>query len=304
MDGSLARVIYNPASGGGKHNPQKLRVELGNLQLDWVTTKQPGDALRAAREWNKGLLIVAGGDGTINEAVNGLGIAGFPEDVTLALLPSGTGNDLARTLAIPSDPEQALAIINKSQARRLDVARILSRSLGERFFINVANGGMGAEISGTASKELKSRWGPMAYLRASLEVAQGFEVREVTLTLDGEQHQLRIVNITVANCRYAGGGWPAAPAANPEDGLLDLVVIQDIGLPELLALAPKALLKADYLQSEGIFFTRASTIEVSSNSPKLEFTADGEVIGDEPAEFSVMPRALQVITGPGYTPKL
>lgn len=304
MDGSLTRVIYNPASGGGKNDPQKLRVELENLQLDWVITKQPGDALRAAREWNKGLLIVAGGDGTINEAVNGLGMAGFPEDVTLALLPFGTGNDFARTLAIPKDPELALAIIDKSRTRRLDVVHVLSHGLGERFFINVANGGMGAEISATADKELKSRWGQMAYLRASLEVAQGFEVREVSLTLDGELHQLRIVNITVGNCRYVGGGWPAAPRANPEDGFLDLVVIEDISLPELLALAPKALLSADYLQNEGIFFARASTIEVNSDSPKLEFTVDGEVIGDEPAKFSVIPRALKVITGPDYTPKL
>ena len=79
---------------------------LGDRRLDWVRTEHLGDAREAAREW-RGLLVVAGGDGTSNEAVHGIGLAGFPEDVTLALLPTGTGNDLARTLGVPADPQGA-----------------------------------------------------------------------------------------------------------------------------------------------------------------------------------------------------
>lgn len=300
--GTVARVICNPSSGGGAYDPDIVRRELEAFDLEWVQTEGPEDAREAAEEWREGLLIVCGGDGTVNEAVNGLGRAGFPEGVTLALLPSGTGNDLAATLCIPEDPDGAEGVIRQNRVRTLDIARVSSEGVGEHFFVNVATGGLGAEVSDTTEGEYKKRWGKLAYLRASLEVARDFDVRDMTLTLDGEEHTMRALNMAVGNCRYAGGGWPAAPRANPEDGLLDVVVIQDIGLPELLKLAPAALARADYLDTEGVFFARAKEIHVETTPPGLEFNADGELIGDVPVSFSVMPRALKVIVGPGYVP--
>src|SRR5215217_247417 len=129
MQKSKARVICNPTSGGGAYDPDEIREELEGMELDWIETKGPGDAIEAAQDWQDGLLIVAGGDGTVNDVVNGLGKAGFPEGV------------------------------------------------GERFFINVATGGLGAEISDANDEELKKRWGKLSYLRASLEVARNFDVR-------------------------------------------------------------------------------------------------------------------------------
>ncbi len=298
-----ARVICNPASGGGTWEPELLREELSGFELDWVETEGPEDATEAAKEWHDGLLIVAGGDGTVNDVINGLGKAGFPEGVTLALLPAGTGNDLAAALAIPEDPDEAEDVIRQNRVRTLDVARVRSKGVGERFFINVATGGIGAEISEANYEELKSRWGKLSYFRASLEVARDFDVKEVTLYLDGEERKVRAVNVAVGNCRYAGGGWPAAPKANPEDGLLDVVVIQDVGLKEVLALAPAALTRSNYLDKEGVFFARAREVRVETQPPGLEFTVDGEVIGNEPAEFAVVPRALKVIVGPRYVPE-
>jgi diacylglycerol kinase (ATP) len=297
-----ARVICNPSSGGGAYDPDELREELGGFDVDWVRTEGPEDAIQAAGEWREGLLLVAGGDGTVNEAVNGLGNAGFPEGVTLGILPSGTGNDLAATLCIPEDADLAEDVIRQDRVRTLDVARVRSEGIGERFFINVATGGLGAEISRANEGELKERWGKLSYLRASLEVARDFDVRELTLYLDGEERKVRAVNVVVGNCRYAGGGWLAAPKANPEDGLLDVVIIETLGLTDVLQLAPASLARADYLGKEGVFFARAKEIRVETQLPGLEFTADGEVIGDEPAEFSVIPRALKVIVGPGYVP--
>ena len=297
-----ARVICNPASGGGTYEPDRLREVLSGFELDWVETQDSDDATTAAKEWYEGLLIVAGGDGTINDVVNGLGKAGFPEGVTLALLPTGTGNDLAATLAIPEDLGEAEDVIRQNRVRTLDAARVLSYGVGERFFINVATGGIGARISGANNEELKSKWGKLSYLRASLEVARNYGVRDATLRLDGEERRVRAVNMVVGNCRYAGGGWPAAPKANPEDGLLDVVVIEDVGLKEILTLGPMALAGSDYLDKEGVFYTRAREIRVETQ-PGLEFTVDGEIIGDEPAEFVVIPRALKVIIGPGYVPK-
>jgi diacylglycerol kinase (ATP) len=94
-----------------------------------------------------------------------------------------------------------------------------------------------------------------------------------------------------------------APRANPEDGLLDLVIIEDVGAWEVLKLAPTVLADSDYLDIEGVFFARAKEIRVKTTPGGLEFTVDGEVIGDEPAEFSVIPQALQVVVGPGYIPE-
>ena len=304
MEGSKtkARVICNPSSGGGAYDPDELREELGGFELDWVRTEGPEDAIQAAGEWREGLLLVAGGDGTVNDVVNGLGNAGFPEGVTLGILPSGTGNDLAATLCIPEDADLAEEVIRQDRVRTLDVARVRSKGIGERFFINVATGGLGAEISRANEGELKERWGKLSYLRASLEVARDFDVRRLTLYLDGEEREVRAVNVVVGNCRYAGGGWLAAPKANPEDGLLDVVIIETLGLTDVLQLAPASLARADYLGKEGVFFARAKEIRVETQSPGLEFTADGEIIGDEPAEFSVIPRALKVVVGPGYVP--
>ena len=295
-------MICNPISGGGCE-PDAIRGELEDFEAEWIDTRGAGDAQSAAEEWSEGLLIVVGGDGTVNEVINGLGRAGFPRDVTLAVRPTGTGNDLAATLAIPNDPEGAGDAIRRGRVRTLDVARIRSEGVGERFFINVSTGGFGAETSGLADEEMKSRWGKLTYFRASLEKARDFDVREVRVTLDGEERKVRAVNVAVGNCRYAGGGWLAAPKANPEDGLLDLVIIEDVGLKEVLALAPAALAKSDYLGKEGVFFARAEEIRVETHPGELEFTADGELIGDEPAEFEIIPHALKVVVGPDYVPE-
>ena len=303
MGRPTARVICNPSSGGGAYDPDVLRAEFDGYELDWVETEGPGDASEATREWHEGLLIVAGGDGTINDAVNGLGKAGFPQGVTLGILPAGTGNDLAATLCIPDDPDEAEDVIRQGRVRTLDVARVRSEGIGERFFINVATGGLGAEISDANEGELKRRWGKLSYLRASLEVAKDFDVRELDLYLDGELHRTRAVNVVVGNCRYAGGGWLAAPRANPEDGLLDVVIIEKLGLADLLQLAPASMARADYLGKEGVFSARAKEIRVETQPPGLDFTVDGEVVGDEPARFSVIPRALKVIVGSDYVPE-
>lgn len=303
MQKSRARVICNPTSGGGAYDPHEIRDELDGMELDWIETKGPQDAVDAAQHWEEGLLIVAGGDGTVNDVVNGLGRAGFPEGVTLGILPSGTGNDLAATLCIPEEPELAEDVIRQNRERRLDVGRVRSEGIGERFFINVATGGLGAEISDANDEELKKRWGKLSYLRASLEVAKDFDVRDLTLYLDGEERQVKAVNIAVGNCRYTGGGWPATPKANPEDGLLDVVVIETLGVADLLELAPAALAESDYLGSDGVLFVRAKEIRVETQPPGLEFTADGEIIGNEPARFSILPQALKVLVGPEYVPE-
>ena len=299
------RVICNPTSGGGAFKPDDLLREMDGCRPELVLTEAPGDAREAARDWRGGLLAVAGGDGTVNEVVDGLGQAGFPENVVLTVVPAGTGNDLAATLKMPLDPAAAVETIRAGRVRTLDVARVRSEDGADKFFVNVAAGGVGAEVSeAAADTSFKERWGRLSYLRASLEVARTFEAHEVLVTVDGEEREVRAASVAVGNCRYAGGGWAAAPTANPEDGLLDLVVIEEAGLPELLTLAPKALARVDYLGSKGVFFARGREIRIEGNPPgRLEFNVDGELIGRGPAECSVVPSALKVVVGPGYSPE-
>lgn len=295
-----ARVIYNPTSGGSGFDPQEIYRRLDGYELEWIETGSAEETENAARERSEGLLIVAGGDGTITKVVNGLGRAGFPESVTLALLPRGTGNDLASTLAVPEDEEGAVETIRSGKTRELDIIRVRHEGDEDRFLINVATGGVGAHVTAEADDEMKRRWGKMAYLMSALKSARDFEAQKMRLDLDGVERKVRAINVAIGNGRYAGGGWPATPRANPEDGLIDLVVIEDEGLPEILALTPEALIGSDYLDREGVYFDRAKEIRVETGPSEFEFTVDGEVIGRAPVEFTILPGALKVIVGTEY----
>lgn len=297
-----ARVIYNPASGGEGYDAEEVRRRLDGYELEWIETGSAEEAEEAAREWEEGLLIVAGGDGTITQVVNGLGRAGFPESVTLALLPMGTGNDLAATLAVPEDTDGAVETIQGDLVRDLDIIRVRHEDDENRFLINVATGGIGAQTTDGADDETKRRWGKAAYLVSALETVRDFDVQDVRLTLDGEERRIRAINIAVGNGRYAGGGWPAAPRANPEDGLIDLVIIEDVGRSGILALTPAGLTDSDYLDREGVFFVRAKEIRIDTEPSEFEFTVDGESIGKAPVEFIIMPGALKVVVGAEYVP--
>ncbi len=297
------RVIYNPTSGGDGHTVEILYQWLKDFNPELIETESIEDAHEAAREWRSGLLVAAGGDGTVNEVVNGLGQAGFPEEVVFAVIPLETGNDLAATLCIPSETEAAARLLREGEVRTLDAARINSAEVEDSFFVNAATGGIGAEISEEADDEdLKRRWGRLSYLRAFVEAARDHEPRRVKLDLDGVGYDLRAVNVMVGNCRYIGAGWLAAPKANPEDGLLDVVAIEDASVARMLSVAPPARADEDYTQKEGVFAARAAKVRIEA-APELNFTADGELIGKSPTEFTVLPRSLKVIVGPGYTPE-
>ena len=294
-------MIYNPTSGRGVHTAEILYQQLEDLRPELIETESVGHAYEAAREWGSGLLVAAGGDGTVNEVINGLGASGFPEKVVFAVLPLGTGNDLAATLQIPDEMEAAARLLQEGEVRTLDTVRIDPVGENESFFVNVATGGLGEEISEASDNEdLRRRWGRLTYLRASLEAVKDHEARRVRLDLDGIEHDLRAINVVVGNCRYAGAGWPAAPKANPEDGLLDVVVIEDVGVAGMLSLAPWSMAGDDYTKREGVFSARAAKVRVTAE-PELDFTADGEIIGKSPTEFTVLPKSLKVIVGPRYS---
>jgi diacylglycerol kinase (ATP) len=289
------RVIVNP-NAGSVGEIETLRETLKKLPgTDVRFTQKEGDARRLARDAvRKGteLVVAAGGDGTLNEVVNGLAVD-FSR-ARLGLLPLGTGNDFARSINVPADLEGALAVLAEGRTRTVDVARArIGRKL--RHFINMAAGGFSGHVSEKAD-EVKDRWGPLAYLRAALGTLPkltGFNAR-IKLD-DSERLKVETYNIVVSNGRYVAAGIPVAPHSKLDDGLLDLMIVPTASIPKLAMLVPQVLL-GRHTESDLLLFHRAKRIAIKSEPP-MSFNVDGELIGDRPAIFEALPRAVEVVVG-------
>jgi diacylglycerol kinase (ATP) len=289
-------VIYNPAAGSAR---QMQALRRGRLKL--CETAAPGDATAlaaAAAAEGADLVVAAGGDGTIHQVVNGLMTARRPP--TLAVLPMGTGNDLARTLAMPLDDlAAAMTVIHRQETRLIDLIRVkMGQSV--RWCINVSAGGFTGQMNEAMDDELKQSWGPLAYLRGALRVLPDLKDYNTTLRIGTRPaKKIAAMNIIIANGRTAGGGIDVAPLANPQDGLLDVVVVESASTLALAGTAAR-LLVGNYLNSRLVTHRRAKHVQVSS-APGMWFNVDGELIGNEPVSFHLVPRALRVVVGPEYT---
>lgn len=289
-------VIVNP-NAGSVDDLAGIQEALGRLPDTSVKrTEEAGDAERLAREaLERGVerVVAAGGDGTLNEVLNGLS-ADFGR-ACLGLLPLGTGNDFARTIGVPSDLEGALAVLKEGRMRTLDVARANVNGQG-RCFLNVSAGGFSGEVSERAS-EAKDRWGPLAYMRAAigaLPELKGFLAR---ITLNGaETLELETYNIVVSNGRYVASGIPVAPRAVLDDGLLDVMIAPATTIPQLAVLVPTVLL-GRHTDSPLLIFRKATRVEIEGEPP-MAFNVDGEILGEGTARFEILPRALRMIVGP------
>lgn len=303
-------VILNPRARTG--GDEELIERLEPLLAGWRVrrTERAGHArelARAAAAEGFDMVVAAGGDGTVNEVVNGLAEAAAEGEgrPCLGVLPLGTGNDLVRLLGLPSDPEEAVTALRRGACRRLDLAEMRAGGEG-RFFLNVAAGGFSGEVDKALTPEIKRSWGPLAYLRAATEALSELDAYRVRIRFDGEEPvELAALNVVVANGRFAGGGLPIAPRANPADGLLEVVVIPDMPLTSLVGLAPRVLagrhLDADEEREEEdeaprLVYRRCRTVELESEPPML-WNTDGELIGELSPSFRVVPGALTVVVG-------
>jgi diacylglycerol kinase (ATP) len=256
-------------------------------------SQQAGDAEKFASESSDfDLIVSAGGDGTLNEVVNGIAQGGCK--AALGILPLGTGNDFARTLGVPTDLETAIEQVMAGKTRAVDLVRVTSDRI--RYFVNVSSGGFSGVVDEKLTPEMKRAWGPLAYLRSA--AAAFSELRGYTAKVafdDAQAFELDLYNVIVANGRYVAGGIPVAPEADVADGLLDIVLIAERGPAELAILAAQILL-GKHLSSDGIIFRRAKKIAISSR-PGMWFNVDGELIGNEPAIFELLPQALRCVVG-------
>jgi diacylglycerol kinase (ATP) len=291
-------VIYNPAAGSAQQM-RALRKALAGLTL--CETRTPDDARRFAAEaltHGHDVVVAAGGDGTIHQVVNGL--MTVERRPILAILPMGTGNDLARTLAMPlNDPDAALKVIHRRKVRPIDVIRVKTGDT-IRWCINVSAGGFTGQMNEAMDDKLKKSWGPLAYLRGALRVLPDLKDYNTTIRIGTRPaRRIAVMNIIIANGRTAGGGIDVAPLANLEDGLMDVVLVESASKLALAGTAAR-LLVGNYLNSKLVMHRRARHVVVQS-TPGMWFNVDGELIGNEPVSFHLVPHALRVIVGPDYT---
>lgn len=302
-------VIWNPCAGSTEQNAA-LRAELErhrHVTLHETTSAEHARELAAAAvERRVGLVVAAGGDGTVNAVINGL--AQNLENARLAVLPLGTGNDFCRTLAVPPDPAEAARLLIPQDLdcpdtaafslRRIDLVEV--ETSGRRsWFANMAAGGNSGHLMETLTAEIKERWGPLCYVRGAVDVIAELDVYETTIRFDdGPPQHYSALNLVLGNGRFSAGGLRVAPHANPEDGLLDVIIIRDGSPVDLMNVAAHYLLD-DYVQSDLVVLRRARRVSIEAEPP-IPFSADGDVLGHEPVTFTVHPGALPIVVGPEY----
>lgn len=230
------------------------------------------------------LVIIGGGDGTLNAAVDGL----MDTQLTLGILPLGTANDLARTLGIPNSLPEACEIIAKGQVQRIDLGWVN----GKHFF-NVASLGLSVQITQRLTKEAKRRWGVFAYAATALGVIWQSRPFRAEIRLKGESISVKTVQIAVGNGRYYGGGMTVTHDATIDDQRLDLYSLEIGHWWQMIALLP-AMRSGEHTSLPGVRALRAKEIEVYTSKP-LPINTDGEITTYTPAQFRVIPQALAVL---------
>jgi YegS/Rv2252/BmrU family lipid kinase len=265
-------------------------------------TSGPGDGTRHARhvlqsgcDW----VIVAGGDGTINEVVNGYFQDGrnTRTDCPLSFLPLGSGNDWVRTLGVPPSVPDAVEALARTSVRFVDVglARFagVTGSTEQRVFVNFAEAGVGAALVRRLNKR-RARPNLPFYLLSTLLTALSYKARPLELRFDGTApvSSGALLSLIVANGRFFGAGMQCAPMARPDDGMLDVVTIGDFGKLELIVKIRK-LVRGDHLSEAKVTHRPACYLETSSPHPVF-LELDGDMVGSLPAEFTILPRSLQV----------
>lgn len=301
-------AIVNPNAGNGKGLKDWHIIsgfmESGHLSCTARFTEAKGHAVIIAREaLNEGFrnIITVGGDGTLNEVVNGIFTnRAFPStDISLALIPVGTGNDWGRMFGIPLDYEKAVNIIIEGKRMLHDIG-IMSYFDGKekknRYFINIAGLGFeSAVVKRTNYQKDRGRSGKAIYFYNLLMSLVSYRNTKAEIIVDGEKKSANLFSVNVGNGRFCGGGMRQTPDAVPDDGLLDITVINGIGKIEIIR-SLKMLYNGTILSHPKVNGYRCKNLKVNSDSV-IWAEADGESLGHTPAEFSIIPSGINIIYG-------
>ena len=300
-------IIVNPRSANGRagRNRQQIEAVLRArlpFPFDVVYTERQGHATEIAREAAPRCerVVVLGGDGTLNEVVNGLFADDRPvnPDALLGIIRYGTGGDFARGLGIPKSLEGAIDRLASGSPREVDVGKVTYRrpdgGEGVRYFVNEGEIGMGAAVCEAVNHSSKGLGGSLSFMRAILSTMLRYPNQTVRLSLGGAPAEpLLINNVWVANGAYSGGGIRSAPRARLDDGLLDVVIVKGGNLLTKLLGIP-ALRSGAFVKSKNVDYRTASRVEAESDVP-VPIEVEGEPIGTLPAVFEVIGARLRVI---------
>ena len=249
----------------------------------------PGHLAQVAGRAPDSLLVVVGGDGTVNEVVNG--VAGT--DAEIALLSSGTGEDFGRTYGIPERFEDAVRTVLEGETRKIDVGRVELATGETRFFANVASAGMSGAVARRANAMSKALGGRVTFFYALTREFLAWQNTRVVVELDEGVRRVGLLHdVIVANGRFHAGGMKLAPNAAQDDGVFDIVTIGDVDKLDFLTTAPK-LYSGRYLSHPKVELLRSPSVAISASEP-LPLEVDGEPIGTTPARFEVVPAALRL----------
>lgn len=298
---SATVFLVNPAAANGSTGrrwPEIARQAAGaGLEGDALISERRGHLghlARQAAEGGAGLLVVVGGDGALNEVANG--IADLTAPPSVALIPRGTGGDFVRTFGIPRDVAAAARVALDGETASIDLGRVTYRawdgSESSGVFANVASAGMSGAIAQRANDTSKALGAKVSYLWATFAVFAGWAAVETTLTVDDETRTGRMFDVVVANGRYFGGGMKMAPAALPDDGLLDVVTIGDVTKRDLVLTMPK-IYRGTHLPHPKAEALRGRVVTMETEVP-VPVELDGEQPGTTPARFEVLPGALML----------
>lgn len=298
MEGPATRAFFvvNPAAGGGRtlRAWPRLREALAarGVAFESAETTGPDSAVTLTRRavergWPR--VVAVGGDGTLNEVVNGLADAGGNFRGVLGAIPTGRGCDACRNLALSTDPLAALARVLDGGETRVDVGAVEWPGGGTRYFINAAGVGFDAVVARRAvSRRLR---GTLPYLLAVAETIRVHRPVRAILEEDGRVIWSGLMAAAVAaNGAHYGGGMKIAPGADPADGLLDLVVLGDLGRLELLRWLP-TVYSGGHLANPKVATRRAQAIVVNASAP---VHVDGEAAGEAPVTIAIRPGALRL----------
>ena len=296
------RLIINRSAGSAHGADLSITLDATDIDVVEVDTEDETRdvATQAARDGAR-TVVAAGGDGTLHLVANGLMAWGETADdrPALAVLPLGTGNDFARTLGLPLDDlATCLRCLGDAPTRRLDLIRYAHEGT-HGYAVNACAGGFSGVVGDTLTPELKASWGPLAYLIGAVKLLPDLTDYRTEIAWDGgPPERLDAFNVVVANGRTAAGGQPVAPRANPEDGLLDVVVVRAGTALDIARLAA-LVLAGDYITDDAIVFNQVRSVRIAS-TPGMWFNVDGELRTNKPISFEAVPGALRVVVGPDY----
>lgn len=289
-------VIVNPKAAGGKAIKKlpEISAAASSVAPEYMlhVTSSIEDARLQAREFsNLGIerIVAVGGDGTFNEVANGILESGARP--ALGIVPAGTGCDLPRTLGVPTSIAESLVFALTSEARPMDVGLAKTTTV-ERHFLNVAGMGFDAKVADRAQRT-KLLSGKKAYIAALARSLTDFGYIDVHIEINGQEIATKAVFVSIANAQYLAGGFHFAPMARIDDGLLDLAIIDDISLPGFIKAVP-SVMRGKHLSNPHWSHYTTTKVKVTATTPAL-VQLDGEIVGTSPAEFSIVPKAIDVV---------